>query len=124
VHEHDRHGVSHLQQWLEDRNAPSQDDVGRECGQLRRVSANFGDIGRGPVGVDAHVAADDPVQKRQPLMERCEAGLKHCVVGGCGQEHTDAPYLFGLLRACGKRPSGCRGSNSFNEITPAHLTSL
>src|SRR5262249_12348479 len=27
-----------------------------------------------------------------------------------------------LLRAYGMRPSGCRGSNSFDEITPAHLT--
>ena len=42
--------------------AMGQDDVGRERGQFRRVPANFGGIGRGPAGVDAHVAADGPAQ--------------------------------------------------------------
>ena len=35
-----------------------QDDVRRERGQFCRVSANVGGIGRGPAGVDPHVAAD------------------------------------------------------------------
>jgi hypothetical protein len=39
-----------------------QDDVGRERDQFRRVSANLGGIGCGKAGVDAHVAADGPVQ--------------------------------------------------------------
>jgi hypothetical protein len=29
-----------------------------------------------------------------------------------------------VLRECGKRPSGCRGSDSFDEIPPAHATIL
>ena len=34
------------------RGATGQDDVGRERGQFRRVSANFGGISRGPANVD------------------------------------------------------------------------
>ena len=44
------------------RVAMGQDDVRRERGQFRRVSANVGGIGRGPAGVDPHVAADGPAQ--------------------------------------------------------------
>jgi hypothetical protein len=40
-------------------------------------------------------------------MERCEAGLKYRIVGGCGQEYADAPHPLALLRARRVRPS-CR----------------
>ncbi len=60
--EHDRHGAGRLQQRPHGRGAMGQDDVRRERGQFRRVSANFGGIGRGPAGVDPHVAADGPAQ--------------------------------------------------------------
>ena len=60
--EHDRHGAGRLQQRPHGRGAMGQDDVGRERGQFRRVSANFAGIGRGPAGVDPHVAADGPAQ--------------------------------------------------------------
>jgi hypothetical protein len=39
-----------------------QDDVRRERGQFLCVPANFAGIGRGPAGVDPHVAADGPAQ--------------------------------------------------------------
>ena len=60
--EHDRYGASRLQQRPHGRGGMGQDDVGRERGQFRRVPANLGGIGRGPAGVDAHVAADGPAQ--------------------------------------------------------------
>ena len=82
-----------------------QDDVGRERDQFRRVSANGVGIGRGPAGVDPHVAADGPAQQRQPLMERRDAGLKFRIVRGRGQEHADAPHALALLRARGERPN-------------------
>ena len=81
-----------------------QDDVGRERGQFRRMTANVGGIGRGPAGVDPHVAADGPAQERQPLMERCEAGLKFRIVRGCGQEHADTTHTLALLCARDERP--------------------
>ena len=60
--EHDRHGAGRLQQRPHGRGGRGQDDVRRERGQFRRVPANLGGIGRGPAGVDAHVAADGPAQ--------------------------------------------------------------
>jgi hypothetical protein len=39
-----------------------QDDVRHERDQFRRMSANFGGVGSGPAGVNAHVAADGPAQ--------------------------------------------------------------
>ena len=44
-----------------------QDDVRRERDQFRCLFANLGGVGRGPAGVDAHIAADVPAQQRQPL---------------------------------------------------------
>ncbi len=46
--EHDRHGAGRLQQRPHGRGAMGQDDVRRERGQFRRVSANVGGIGRRP----------------------------------------------------------------------------
>ena len=48
--EHDRHGAGRLQQRPHGRGAMGQDDVGRERGQFRRVSANVGGIGSWPSG--------------------------------------------------------------------------
>ncbi len=48
--EHDRHGAGRLQQRPHGRGAMGQDDVGRERGQFRRVSANLGGIGSWPSG--------------------------------------------------------------------------
>ena len=118
--EHDRHGAGRLQQRPHGRGAMGQDDVRRERGQFRRVSANLGGIGRGPAGVDAHVAADGPAQLRQPLQERPEAGLKFRIVRGCGQEHADAPHALGLLRARGERPRDCRTAQSTEKFPPPH----
>jgi hypothetical protein len=60
--EHDRHRAGRLQQRPHGRAAMGQNEVRRERGQFRCVSANLGGIGRGPADVDAHVAADGPVQ--------------------------------------------------------------
>jgi hypothetical protein len=60
--EHDRHGARLLQQRPHSRIATHQDDVRREHGQFRRMSADFAGIGAGPTDVDAHVAADGPAQ--------------------------------------------------------------
>ena len=75
-----------------------QNDVRRERGQFRRVPANFRGISRGPARVDAHVAAEAPIQLLQPLQERPDAGLKFGIIRGCGQQHADPPHSLGLLR--------------------------
>ena len=76
-----------------------QDDVGRERGQFRRVPANLGGIGRGPAGVDAHVAADGPARLLQALMKCRNAGLHSGIVRGCGDQHADKAHPLGLLRS-------------------------
>ena len=97
-----------------------QDDVRRERDQFRRVSANVGGIGRGPAGVDPHVAADGPAQLLQPLQERPDAGLKFRIVRGRGQEYADAPHPLGLLRARRERPRRRRAAEQRDELAPLH----
>jgi hypothetical protein len=75
LHEHDRHSTSGLQQWPRGCTASSQEDVRRERGQFRRVSANALGVARSPADVNANVAAIDPARLRQRLCERQEAGL-------------------------------------------------
>jgi hypothetical protein len=101
-----------------------QDDVRRERDQFRCVSANFVGIGRGPAGVDPHVAADRPAQQRQRLQERPDPGLKFHIVRGCGQEDADASHALGLLRACcDERPRGSRAAEKRNELASLHVPS-
>ena len=97
--EHDRHGAGRLQQRPHGRGAMGQDDVRRERDQFRRVPANLGGIGRGPAGVDPHVAADGPAQLRQPLQERPDAGLKFRIVRGLRASARRCAASARLLRA-------------------------
>src|SRR5262245_54794691 len=77
---------------------------GASRNQLRRVAANLGDIGDGPAGVDPHVPTDRPIQHRQSLQERPDAGLKYRIARRCGHEHADAPHPLALLRTRHERP--------------------
>ena len=95
-----------------------QDDVRRERGQFRSVSANFAGMGRGPVGVNPHVAANAPTQTLQFLQKRSDEGLKSCIIRGCGQEYADALHLLALLCAGGERPRGSRKKS--DELAPPH----
>src|SRR5262245_24065418 len=97
-----------------------QDDVRRERGQFRRVSANFAGIGCCPAGVDPHVAADAPTQFLQLLQERPDPGLKFRIVRGCGQEDADAPHTLGLLRMRSERPISRRATNDLDELASSH----
>src|SRR5438105_1035734 len=53
-------------------------------------------------------------------MQRREAGLKFCIVGGCGQEDADAPHALGLLCARGERAGDGRAANKCDELAPSH----
>ena len=105
--EHNWHSAGRLQQRPQGRGARGEDDVGRKRGQLRRVPANLCGIGRGPAGVDAHVAADGPARLLQALMKCRDAKLKFRIVRGGRQEHADAAYAFALLRARRERQTCC-----------------
>ena len=122
IGKHDRHGAGRLQQRPHGRGARGQDDVRRERDQFRRVFANFGGIGRGPAGVDAHVAADGPAQLRHRLQECPDAGLIFRIVRGCGQEHADPSHPLGLLRARRKRPRCRRTAEKRDELAPSHVS--
>src|SRR5262245_29749566 len=80
--------------------------------------ANFVGIGRGPVNIDAHIAADGPPQLCERLQECRQPNLNLCIICGCGKKHADASHPLILLGACRDRPSG--GSASKNEFTPSH----
>jgi hypothetical protein len=108
--EHDRHSARLLHDRTHGRDAMGQDYVGCERGQLRCVSANLGDVGRGPARVNPHVAADGPTQLLQSLQERSDTGLKFQIVRGCGQENADSPYPLALLRTRRERPDGRRAA--------------
>src|SRR5262249_39192122 len=102
------------------RSAASEDDVGRERGQFCRVPANFAVIGRGPAGIDAHVAADGPAQERQRLQERPNAGLPFRIVRRCGQKHANAPNPLALLRLPRERPRRRSAAEQRDELAPLH----
>ena len=81
---------------------------------------NLCGIGRGPAGVDPHVAADVPARLTQRLQERSDPRLISRVVRDCGQEHADAPHP--LLRARGERPPGRRATQTTEEFPPPHAS--
>src|SRR5262245_9939203 len=98
-----------------------QNDVRRERGQFRRVSADFGGISCGPARVDPHVTADAPARLLQPLQERPDAGLKFRIVRGSGQEHADAPHAVALLRTCREWPRRRHAAEKRDELPPFHV---
>src|SRR5262245_42287836 len=83
------------------------------------MSADFGDIDRGPARVDQHVPPDAPAGLLKPLAERPKTSLKIRIVRGCWQEHTDVPDPLGLLSARGERPRG--HAKSGYELPPPHV---
>ena len=98
--------------------ASSQDDVGRERDQFRRVSANAVGIALGIAGVDPHVAAFGPAQLPQHLQERFEACLPFWIVRGQVREHADPPHPLRLLRARGEGPRDYRATEKRDDISP------
>ena len=91
--EHDRHGAGRLQQRRHSCEWPvaAQDDVGRERGQFRRVSAKCGGIGCGPADVDPHIAAD-----RSSPIAPAPAGTPRC--RACQTRHRSQPRGTGARR--------------------------
>ena len=99
------------------------DDVRRKCRQLRCVSANFIDVGRGPARVDLHVAANAPSGLLETLQKRPDAGLKFGIVRSRGQENANAPHPVWMLRARRERPRRCAAKQR-DELASFYLIEL
>jgi hypothetical protein len=61
-----------------------------------------------------------PAQLLQRLLERYEASLTFWIARGSVNEHADPPYLLGLLRPRGERPTGCVPAEQRDELAPSH----
>jgi hypothetical protein len=61
-----------------------------------------------------------PAQLLQLLLECREACPVILIVRGRGRKYADAPDVFALLSTRQERPSACRASNNFDEVSPAH----
>ena len=82
----------------------------------------LGRIRRRPVGVDVHVAAGGPTQKRQSLQKRTMPSLKYRIVRYRRKYYADAPHAF-LLRARSERPRR-RAAEQYDELAPFHVRTL
>src|SRR5262245_51091070 len=71
------------------------------------MSTNADSIARTPAGDDPHVAAIDPAQLPQLLLERRAASLRFRVVRGQIYKDADPPHPLWLLRAEWQGPRGC-----------------
>jgi len=47
------------------------------------------------------------------LQQSRNASRRFRIVGGEGQDHTDAPHPLTLLRVCSERPTRCRAPTIF-----------
>jgi hypothetical protein len=61
-------------------------------------------IAQGPAILDPQIAALDPTQLLQSLLERHEADLHVGAIRRPDREHADPPHPLGLLRARSERP--------------------
>src|SRR5262249_35736869 len=121
LREHDRHGARRLQQRRHDRDATSsQNYIGCERNQFRRLFANALGIAHGPAIFDARVAAVGPTKLLQALRESGEPGLTFRIIGGEIHEHADAPHRLALLRARRERPRCRRAAEQRDEGAPPH----
>ena len=72
---------------------------------LRRLFSHLRVIERAPASVDSDVAAFDPSELLKSLSESVQIILKFRIGFPMHHQHTDAPYPFGMLRACRERPN-------------------
>ena len=103
--------------------ANGHDDVRRECDQFRRVSAVAFNVAPAPSDVDLHIAALNPAQLLQRLLERHDPSLTLWIVRDVAHEHTDAPHPLGLLRTRGERPGGCGSAEKLDDLPSSHAPS-
>src|SRR5262249_32782240 len=114
-------GSGRLQQRRYRRRAASQDDVGCERSQFRRVSAKVVGLAGGPVRLDTQVATVHPPQLLQALQEGGVALLDVWIVWApAPREHADAPHPLALLGLRRERPSRRRAAEKRDELAPLH----
>jgi hypothetical protein len=113
--EHDRDGAGRLQQWHYGPARLRQDDIGRECDELRCGATQVVGIGAGKAMVDPHVMADGPTRLLEALRECCKTGLRFGIVRRDRHERADAPHALALLRPRRERP-GREAADERDEI--------
>src|SRR5262249_8661334 len=101
------------------RTASGQDDVRRECDQLRRVLPKEFNIACAPTSVDPNIAAICPSQLLQSTHKRRQADRRFRVVLGPVHEHADAPHALALLRPHRERPRR-RAAEQRDELAAFH----
>jgi hypothetical protein len=70
--------------------------------------------------IDLNIAADDPTELLETLLERRGAELSLWIVLRVKHQHTDPPYPVGLLRAHCQRPCRCHTSKCAKKIATPH----
>src|SRR5262249_30795623 len=114
-------GARRLQQRRHDRDVTSsQNYIGCERNQFRRLFANALGIAHGPAIFDARVAAVGPTKLLQALRESGEPGLTFRIIGGEIHEHADAPHRLALLRARRERPRRRCAAEQRDEAASLH----
>jgi hypothetical protein len=101
--------------------ASGKNDVRRQRNQFLCVFASRVGVACVPAIIDPHVPADAPTQFRQPLRERSDEGSRLRIIRSRVHQHADAPHPFGLLRAHGERPCGCRAAKQRDELAALNL---
>src|SRR5262249_26174640 len=98
--------------------AGGHNDIRRECGYFRQVSANVLRLARRPTSLYPYVAAIGPAQLLQALHKRHHASLPFGILRG--HEHDDAPHPLTRLRPRRKRPRHRRGAEQRDELATSH----
>jgi hypothetical protein len=96
--EHDRYVAARLHQRCDDLTARGKYDVWRERDKFRSVSPILVGSARTPAVIDLQVAADNPAQFLEALLERRDTGLTFQFALGESQQHTNPPHLLGTRR--------------------------
>jgi hypothetical protein len=103
--------------------ACSQKNIRSERNQFWRIPLIKVRVARAPAILDAHVAACDPSQLLQSLLECRYAGLTFWIVCGRVHKHADQPHLFGLLCTRGDRSCGSCAAEKRDEFPSSHCLS-
>src|SRR4029079_15077538 len=121
VCEYDRHGACRLEQRRYSYAAGGQNDVRRERNQFHCVSANVFGITSAPTDIDPNVAAYDPAQLLQSLLERRDASPRFRIGLGRAHEHATVAHTVGLLRLRRERPCRSRTTKSTEKLPSPHV---
>src|SRR6516162_3126408 len=106
-------GTDHGRGHAEDRIRPQIDQLFCQRPHPIRITG-------APAKFDPQIAAFRPPNVSECLPERSEPGLRFTVALGIGQQHTDPPHPFRLLRARRDCPGSRRATQKRDQLAPPH----